>query len=65
MKVRVEKGQKKVKGQSSHTRLTVVQCWLTQGQELDEKMQPIQGQNGQLVHWWMLVYSGQTVEHDQ
>jgi hypothetical protein len=38
MKVRVEKkGQNKVKGQSSHTRLTVVQCWLTQGQELDEK----------------------------
>jgi hypothetical protein len=72
--------KKKVKGQSSHTRLTVVQCWLPQGQELDEKMQPIRqngqleldektqpilGQNGQLVHWWVLVYSGRTVEHDQ
>ncbi len=35
-----------------------------EGQELDEKTQPIRGQNGQLVHWWVLVYSGWTVEHD-
>ncbi len=66
MKVRVEKkGQNKVKGQSSHTRLTIVQCWLTQSQELDEKTQLILGQNGQLVHWWVLVYPGRTVQHDQ
>jgi hypothetical protein len=30
-----------VEKKNTQKRLTVVQCWLTQGQKLDEEMQPI------------------------
>jgi hypothetical protein len=48
-------------------RLIVVQCWLTQGQGLDEEMQPIPSyrQNEELVHWWVLVHSGLQDDHKQ
>ncbi len=40
--------KKKVKGQQAKN-LTVVECWLKQGEKADEKHSPSCGQNGQLV----------------
>ncbi len=47
----------KVKGQQAKT-LTVVKCWLMQGEEANEKHSPSCGQNGQLVQSWKLVHFG-------
>ncbi len=67
--VRVEKKTPKKKGStvSSQETLTVVQCWLVQGQEPDEEMQPIlsYGQNSQLVYWWVLVHLSPWVNQHQ
>ncbi len=49
--------KKRVKGQQAKE-LTVVECWLMQGEEADEKHSPSYEQNGQLVQSRRLVHSG-------
>ncbi len=46
--------KKQVKGQQAK-QLSVVGCWLMQGEEADEKHIPSCGQNFQLVQSWRLV----------
>ncbi len=63
MEVRVGKelaaGKNKWPKVSSQKRLTVVECWLKQGKEADEKHSLLSyGQKGQLVQSWGPVHSG-------
>jgi hypothetical protein len=46
---------------SIQKRLTVVQCWLTHGQKLDEETQPIIWTKQ--VHWQVLVHSGPIIRY--
>jgi uncharacterized protein YaeQ len=57
-----KRGKKRSK-LSSQKKVTVVQCWLTQGQGPDEKFNLSCGQNDQLVHLWVLVPSSSNEIH--